>query len=94
MFGAVIISFLLLMNMLLAILVDAYIKIKTVSDNADGVAVDLYRQVRCSRAKQNLKRAMPLRTLTVRDPCAFCCRFRRPLGPCDGRIQCSQTREW
>lgn len=45
-FGAVIISFLLLMNMLLAILVDAYIKIKTVSDNADGVAVDLYRQVR------------------------------------------------
>ena len=48
------IAFLLLMNMLLAILVDAYITVKAFSDKADGVVTDIYRQTVAT--KRALKR--------------------------------------
>lgn len=49
----------LLMNILLAILVDAYISIKAESDKADGVFTDMYRQSKASmRAMRRQKGIM------------------------------------
>jgi hypothetical protein len=47
-FFYMVIAFLLLMNMLLAILVDSYINVKTDGEKADGVLKDVYRQSQAS----------------------------------------------
>ena len=47
-FFYMVVAFLLLMNMLLAILVDAYISIRKDSDSAAGVITDMVRQAKAN----------------------------------------------
>ena len=53
------VAFLLLMNMLLAILVDAYITVKEFSDKADGVITDMARQSRTGVRAASRPRHLP-----------------------------------